>query len=149
VPWLFYFKGRPLKGTIWGGENYKRLLMHRGRVDYTGGVHMGTVPKEGYRSKYIKEVDGNVVHHLWMQNYSEWLRKHRRYLTLEGRNRYDRGDRAGRRSILTTGPKAFCNSYFRKKGYRDGSRGFFLSLFWAWYNFRSLQELLKEQRKHA
>jgi glycosyltransferase involved in cell wall biosynthesis len=149
VPWLFYFRGKPLKGTVWGGANEKRLLLHRKRVVYTGGVHRGTIPKQGFGSEHVPRRGQNVVHHLWMRGYRDWLEKHLRYMTLEGPNRYEKGDRVGLKGVILAAPKGLIDCYLVKKGYRDGVRGVILSLFWSWYNFRGLLALYREQKRHV
>ena len=63
VPLQFYFKKRKLKGTIWGGKNYRVLLVHIDRFNFTSDVHRGRRLKEGFKAYKIEHQDDNVVHH--------------------------------------------------------------------------------------
>src|SRR5581483_6595043 len=40
-PWQFYFRDRPLRGTVWGGISRKRTLARRGGADLRPTVHSG------------------------------------------------------------------------------------------------------------
>src|SRR5438309_1787459 len=40
-PWQFYFRGKPLRGTFWGGVNRKRTLTRRGAAELRPTVHSG------------------------------------------------------------------------------------------------------------
>jgi glycosyltransferase involved in cell wall biosynthesis len=148
VPWRFYFDGRPLKGTAWGGRS-RILLVHRMRVTFTGAVHQGLVVQAPFRTLPIAERANNVVHHLWMRDRRQWLAKHRRYLELEGSDRYERGERVGIGRLVAGPAYAFAASLLLKGGWREGRRGVYLSLFWAWYRHRTLQALRREQKRRV
>lgn len=141
VPCQFYFRDRPLRGTVWGGVLERRLLVHRQRARLKPHVHQDVDPLDGYRAVSIPFTGGNLLHHLWMTGYRQWLDKHRRYAELEGPVRYARGERFSLRRMASTVPNSFYYSFVTRGGYRDGAVGFFLSLFWAWYNAKTLWSL--------
>jgi hypothetical protein len=92
----------------------------------------------------------NAIEHYWVDGYRDFLRKHRRYLTLEGRDRAAAGEITGARSVLAAPFAGFRESFLRERGYRDGLRGLGLSALWGGYRAASELALLRELRKpHA
>lgn len=146
VPWVFYFKNHALKGTPWGGNNYRLLIFNRSRYIISGKVHAGRTVLPPYKDYYIPYKDGNVDHHYWMLSYKQLLEKHKRYLKLEPKSRYDSGIRSSIKRVRLISFWQFKYSFIQKKGYKDGMVGFFLSLFWAWYQFRAEVGLYKYQK---
>lgn len=152
VPILFYMRKRALKGTVWGGDNSRPLLINKQRVVFSPHVHAGIRIKEGYKVQTLpfNGTRTNVDHHLWMSSYSQLFEKHHRYLKKEGDARYARGERFSFKNLMVRTSKAFYYSFFYKKGYQDGLTGFALSLFWAYYNWRiqfSIRRIEKQQKQ--
>jgi len=139
VPWVFFFKKRRLKGTIWGGINERVYLVHLDRFVFSGSVHRGRKVKEGYLSyniKYDPERD-NVIYHYWMQTYRQLIQKHKRYIQQECEYRYKMGEKSSLKTIIIKSLGSFKSCFWNRKGYKDGVVGLFLSVFWAWYTTKS------------
>jgi len=147
VPWLNHVHGRVLRGTVWGGfERRKRLLMHRDRVKLNTLVHSDYFDlKPKYKVFDIPAKKNNFLIHYWLNDYRVFIAKHRRYLKLEPEARLAPGELASYRGVLLAPWRNFKESFLTKKGYKDGLRGFFLSLLWAWYNTDALIRLKREQ----
>jgi glycosyltransferase involved in cell wall biosynthesis len=145
-PWQFYFRGRSLRGTIWGDVTRKRTLARRGAADLRPTVHSGTRVPAGYRAVDIPFSGDNAIAHYWATGYRSLIAKHWRYLTLEGRDRYEQGMITGYRDILRTPFPKFYESFVTRRGYRDGLTGFALSLVWAAYSTGAKVALLRELR---
>lgn len=148
LPWLFYFKDHALKGTYWGGVNYKRGTMyHRHRVTHVQHVHHRPTAHDGFESRVIPWEGDNVLHHYWMTSYAKFVEKHLRYIKLEGPRRQHAGQKfAWWRTIWDTG-FSFAWSLIRRHGYKDGMVGVGLSGLYAWYvgsSWLSLRRLEKE-----
>lgn len=149
APMQYYFKHRPLKGTIWGGITNRQLLVHRKRAHFRPLVNTPITIKKGSSLFYWPYKNG-LIHHYWMSSYREFFAKHRRYLKKEAHARYNRGERVGYIGIFLSPWRSFYDSFFEKKGYMDGLTGLFLSMFWAWYNSSALIRLKRYQlRKGA
>lgn len=148
-PRQFHFRGRPLRGTVWGGVREKRTLARRGGADLRPTVHSGTRPRDGFRTQEIPYTGDNAIAHYWASGYRELLRKHRRYLALEGPDRYSQGLVTGIRDILGTPVPAFWESFVADRGYADGSTGLLLSVLWAAYSTGAKISLLRELRNHG
>lgn len=145
VPTTNYFKGRPLRGTIWGGVRIRRLLIHRDRVTVDPGVHGPIKIHHGYRMAEVEKRDDNAVRHYWMASYSQWFEKHNRYLRLEGASRLARGEHFNARELTHAVWRPFYHSFVTRRGYRDGIVGVVLSAFWSWYNVRALLALRRAE----
>lgn len=149
APWLFYFNKRRLKGTAWGGINRRVLMVNNRRFEFSAQIHVGRKLKEGYRYMDIAMKETNVIHHYWMQGYRKLLEKHLRYLRNEGEARYNSGARTTVKTIFTEPLRALKYSFITKQGYKDGLPGFFLSVFWAWYQTAANIGLYKFQKKNS
>jgi glycosyltransferase involved in cell wall biosynthesis len=146
-PWQFYFRGRPLRGTIWGDVSRKRTLARRGSADLRPTVHSGTRVPAGYRAADIPFSGDNAIAHYWAPGYRALVAKHWRYLKLEGQDRYEQGMITGYRDVLRTPWPKFYESFVTRRGYRDGLTGFALSLVWAAYSTGAKVALLRELRR--
>ena len=150
VPWRNYFKERPLKGTVWGGnERSKRVLIHRQRTEPVVRVHLNFSLKDGHIIRHILPSEENVLDHYWFRSWRAHWEKHRRYVLFEGEAKYANGERYRTRQLMTVVPAKFWESFIVNKGYLDGRTGLSLSLFWVWYNFASLLSLRKYEQEES
>lgn len=147
APIRFYFGGRPLRGTVWGGENRRRLLVRRSGVELSGMVFGGTHVKAGFRSLELPFSDDTAIRHHWVSGYGDWIRKHRRYLGLQPRDRFGAGHVTGLRAIGAMPARSFYDSLVTRRGYRDGVTGFALSALWAAFTTASEIALFRELRR--
>jgi glycosyltransferase involved in cell wall biosynthesis len=146
-PWQFHFRGKPLRGTIWGGIGRKRTLARRGAAELRPTVHSGTTLREGHRAEQVPYTGDNAIAHYWAPGYRSLLAKHWRYLKLEGPDRYSHGLVTGYKDILRTPGKSFYESFVARRGFRDGLTGLALSLVWAGYSTGAKIALLRELRR--
>jgi glycosyltransferase involved in cell wall biosynthesis len=144
APRQYYFKGRPLRGTVWGGPNRRHLLIRRDAVELTPTIWGGMRIKDGFRTIALPFTEQTAIAHRWASGYVALLERQRRYLRLERVDRADAGEVTGWRTILTMPARAFRESFLSKGGYRDGITGFLLSLFWASFRTRGELALLRE-----
>ncbi len=147
VPLRYYFKNRLLRGTMWGGINYRVYIIHKNRFTFSNEVHRGRHINNGFENYDIQYSYNNYIEHYWMQSYKQLFEKHMRYIKKEGESRYNKGQRFLFKSILSSPYRAFKDSFISKKGYLDFFVGFFLSLFWGWYETMSNISLYDYQRK--
>jgi glycosyltransferase involved in cell wall biosynthesis len=139
APRQYFFKGRPLRGTVWGGPNKRRLLVRRSAVELTPAIWGGMQIRPGYHVRELPFSANSAIAHYWAGSYRELISRHRRYLRLEPVDRERAGEITGYRKVLQTPWQSFRESFVAKQGYRDGFRGLALSIFWA--VFRTLGEL--------
>ena len=149
VPRRYHFRGRVLRGTVWGGLGGKPLVIRRSGTDFVPEVHRGLQLRPGYRFESI-EFDGrNAIAHHWLSGYREFVEKHLRYLRFEGESRAFMGEITGFRALLGTPYRAFTESYVQRKGRLDGFDGLMLSILYALYRTASDVELIRELRRRG
>jgi glycosyltransferase involved in cell wall biosynthesis len=149
APTQRYFAGRPLRGTAWGGVQKDRLLANRRLVEFPTAVHRRLIRKEGARDAEIPPDGDNAIRHYWVDGYGTFVRRHLRYMRLEGTDRAEGGEITGPRAIAATPLRSFRDSFFRDRGWRDGPRGLALSLLYALYKTGAELMLLREVRRRG
>ncbi len=147
VPWIFFFGGKMLKGTQWGGIQRRIYLVNLNRFYFTNHVHRGRHLKEQFDMLPLEYRGENYLEHYWMQNIFQLLKKHIRYLKLEDKSLYDSGMRTNLNQILCMPLTSFKESFIIKQGYRDSFTGLFLSFFWAWYRTAAYIKLWQYQKQ--
>ncbi len=147
APWLFYFKQKKLKGTMWGSGKYRPILFNLDGVTLTPYVHLGVRVQPGFKEEQVGNFENAGIIHYWSNSFSELFKKHKRYAEREGPSRYDHGDRyPGLYRHLRSSILAGYASFVIYRGYRDGLNGLLLSMLWGWYTFVSMSSLHKYQK---
>lgn len=149
LPHQYYFLGKPLFSTVWGGIMYSPKVFHKERVDISQHVHQAFSLRKSYVSTCIEgtlETPVNTIRHYWIDSYSQLIEKHRRYIRLEGQTRHARGEVFSWRRMVVETTHALLFSLIKKRGYNQGFVGAFLSIFWAWYTAKSLLSLRQYER---
>jgi hypothetical protein len=146
-PIQYYFAGKPLSGTAWGGIRIARVAARRDLIEFPTTVHGKLTRKPGTRDVTIPFSGDNAIEHYWAVGYGQVTEKHRRYLRLEGAARAAAGETTSMRRLLATPLAAFHDSYVRQHGYRDGLRGLVLSAVWSTYRTGVQGALLHEVRQ--
>lgn len=149
APIAYLLRGRPLRGTVWGGTGARPLLVRRSAVELSTDVHVTFTLREGYRGIHIEATGDNVIRHDWAPTYRQWIAKHRRYIPLEGRTRASRGYITGYRGVARAPWSAFRHNFVHRRGYQDGVRGLVVSVLWALYSLGAEVALFRELRRRA
>ncbi len=149
VPWQFYFKGRKLKGTTWGGILTKMLLINTEGYVFTGKVHDKGFIKQGYLLHQIVFKGANYIQHYWMVSYHQLIEKHKRYILKEGERMFSNGLKYRLSVHIKNSLLAFRYSYLVRKGYKEGLTGLYLSFFWSWYVYSCWKSLFVYQRRFS
>ena len=147
APRQYYFADRPLRGTVWGGPNRRRLLVHRGRVELTPTIWGGMRILPGNRTVELPFTPETAIVHRWATGYGDLIERHRRYLKLEPVDREAAGEITGWRSVLLMPWRSFHESYVTRHGYWDGLTGLGLSVFFAVFRTTGEFALLQRLRR--
>lgn len=147
APRIFYFRERALLGTVWGGVGGKPLVVQRSRVEFIPAVHHGMRALPGYRFEGMPKTGDNAIKHYWVSGYREFIRKHVRYVQIEGPARALTGEITGFRALVRTPGRSFRQSFVTREGYRDGFQGFALSVLYSIYRTASDIQLIRELRR--
>jgi glycosyltransferase involved in cell wall biosynthesis len=146
APRQYYFAGRRLEGTVWGGPNRRRLLVRRDAVELTPTIWGGMRIEPGYRVLELPFTAETAIAHYWAEGYRELVERHRRYLRLEPADRANAGEVTGYRAVANAPWRSFRESFVERQGYRDGLTGLGLSGFWALFRTAGEIALLRELR---
>jgi len=138
VPWIFYFKKKRLRNTIWGGVKYKRIIFNRDRVVFNDIVHDGAQIIDGIKTTIRSD---HALHHYWMESYNQLIEKHKRYIMAEGEKRFLNKEKYSFLKKFYESSKALGGNLFYYKGILGGPRDWFLSFFYAWYVWESNNSL--------
>jgi glycosyltransferase involved in cell wall biosynthesis len=149
APRQYYFGGRALRGTVWGGPNKRRLLVRRSAVELTPTIWGGMKIKPGYRILELPFTAETAIAHRWASSYRELVARHRKYVRLEAADRAAAGEVTGVRAVVATPWRSFRESFLEKRGYRDGATGLALSLFWSAFRTSCEVALLVRLRRGA
>lgn len=134
IPFLHYLLGAPLYHTGWGPEQERHArFFRRGAMIPTDRIHAYLQRAEGVRSVRLPMSDELAVHHLNYLDANHFLHKLNRYTDVEAAQRFALGERATPARALWGGAREFLRRFVRHRGYRDGWRGFYLSLFMGFY----------------
>jgi glycosyltransferase involved in cell wall biosynthesis len=149
VPTVYHFRGRPLRGTIWGGISLKPFVARKSGVDFVPIVHRGYRLRPGFEKLVIPHEGDNAIRHHWMSGYREFLASHLHYVRIEGRARALNGEIVGYRAAARTPLHAFYTSFVKQQGYLDGLRGLVLSVLYALYRTGSDLSLIRYLKRHG
>lgn len=137
IPFQYYFLNEKLDNTVWGGIIYGSRLSHKARTVLEAQVHRTHQCKDGFQVYTIKFNGHNFVAHYWIDSYSQLFSKHERYLKMEGKARFTRGEKFSWKNLLRQTWENFKAGFVYKSGWRGGWPGWFLSFFYAQYEARS------------
>ena len=146
LPLQYYFLGKRLRYTIWGGTKFLIRVVHKRRVEFNSQVHGPISLKEGFLSTQWQSRQDVCIKHFWIDSYGQLLKKHWRYMQKEGEARYLRGQRFSLRRSLNEIFHALKYNLIDCQGLRGGFLGIFLSLFYGWYVSMSIGSLMKHQK---
>ncbi|HEX7158707.1 MAG TPA: hypothetical protein VF214_06820, partial [Edaphobacter sp.] len=119
-------------------------LFRKGSVVLSDRMHAHIHPAPNSRvANFPYENDDLAIHHFNYLDTAQFIEKLNRYTSIEGQQGAERGERVGKLKALIGSMLAFVDRYIRKRGYRDGWRGFYLSGLMAayrWISYTKLQE---------
>jgi glycosyltransferase involved in cell wall biosynthesis len=142
VPRENYSLGSLIRYTGWGPEDDAHArFFRRGYLVASSRVHHDFELVPGARVTRLAYQEGRAIIHFNYLDSEQFIEKLNRYTTLEAREAQARGERASRGFALLHAAKEFAWRYWKRRGYRDGWRGFYLSLFMAFYRLASCAKL--------
>lgn len=148
IPFQYYFLGKPIKRTVWGGTRYFRnKVFNKNRINFENKVHVSFMPKPQFNIGKIMSTGENEVAHYWVDSFQDLFEKHERYLKSEGKSRYDRGERYSFKFWIISTFKALYSGLIRKRGIIGTPTELFLSFYYPWYISQSILELKKFEKK--
>lgn len=94
----------------------------------------------------VEDVSGEMIHYSF-RDMTHMIDKINLYSTLEAREKFENKKQISKLGVFTHAISAFLRVYISRKGFRDGTGGFFISFCYSMVSFLSLLKLLKLQKK--
>jgi glycosyltransferase involved in cell wall biosynthesis len=142
---LNFMFGQPLQHTGWGPYQDKHPRFFKaGFVQLDDEIHNFLKPIPKARLLELPYIPGQTIVHFNYLDIAQFIEKMNRYTSIEARQVFEQGEQVAPFQGLVRAARGFFRRYVKLSGYRDGWRGFYLSLFWAFYRlvvFAKLTEI--------
>ena len=146
IPYQYYFAGKPLIGTVWGGLRYHRRLFRPAAVVMQANVHLKDELAPGFS---LSRLEGPPVQHLWADTISEISKKHARYVEAEGAAMYASGLRWSRRRQARAMAGALYANVVKQPAWKDGRSGLRLAAVFLAYVYGRWESLRRYELQHG
>ena len=140
MPRVSFYFGRWMRTTDMYPD-YQLRLYDRRKARWDGKYVHESVRADGTVG-YLK----NDLQHYPYRDLSEHLIRMDRYTTLAARQMHEEGRRTSAMGMLTYAKLAFLRNYILKRGFRDGTAGFVISLVNSYYVFLKFAKLWELQK---
>lgn len=132
IPFRHYILGSCAEYTGWGYTPLPRFF-RKDSVYFTGILHDYMHRMDGARAIKLDSKRENCIEHFAYRDSSHFAEKLNRYTTIEAMHLYDGRVPYSSFRLLASASREFVRRYFLGKGYKEGVRGFSLSLMMAFY----------------
>jgi glycosyltransferase involved in cell wall biosynthesis len=134
IPMVNHLLGAPLRATGWGPDQDRHLrFFRRGMVTATSDIHDYLRATAGARILDLPASPDQSLIHFNYVDVVHFVEKLNRYTSIEAAAAAARGERSSRIRAIVAASREFLRRYFKARGYRDGWRGFYLSILMAGY----------------
>lgn len=142
IPRLNYLLGAALQRTGWGPmQDLQWRFFRPGCMEASEAIHNGLRPVANARVLALNDAPDLAIVHFVYLDVEHFLAKLNRYTTVEALQARERGGHVTPLGALARALKEFLARYLRHGGFRDGWRGFYLSLLMAFYRLVSAAKL--------
>ncbi len=128
IYWINYIFGERIRHSGWGADKHARFF-RRGHMQFTPEIHHFHHPSG--RELLLEARDELMIWHFNYVDIHQWNEKANRYSSVEAQQLVRGGVRFSTWQLLHKPIKEFVRRFLRRRGYRDGWRGFALSLLTA------------------
>lgn len=132
IPFRHYIMGECIEYTGWGYTPLPRFF-RRGAVYFTGIIHDYMHCFDGASLMRLDSHRENCIIHFNYRDATHFVEKLNRYTSIEALNFFERGFHFSYYKLILESLREFYRRYFPGLGYREGVRGFSLSLMMAFY----------------
>jgi len=153
IPWMNYMLGATMKHSGFGPRQSLQLRFFKKHcVKATFAIHNFFHLVPGSRMMALRVEPGLAVAHFAYLDSHQYLEKLNRYTSIEAQQAFERGERITPVAVLVKAAGEFWSHYVTGRGFQDGWRGFYISLFSTFYQIvaaAKLQELTVVGRREA
>jgi len=137
-----YMFGEKVEHSGWGPEQDRHFRFFRkGSLSTTAEIHKYMHPAEGARIHHMRADADHCIVHFNYDDVTQFIEKLNRYTTVEAQQAKAQGQQESGWSTMLKVLGELFNRYLKKGGYRDGWRGFYLSLLMAFYRIGTAAKL--------
>ncbi|MGI0134364.1 MAG: glycosyltransferase family 2 protein, partial [Candidatus Micrarchaeaceae archaeon] len=134
IPRKNYLLGGALNYTGWGPEqDLQTRFFRKDKICASSIAHQDFLPKAKAKVFKLPFRGNNAIIHFPYFDSAHFIEKLNRYTSIEAQQAMDRGERVTLLRAVLRAVNEFVTRYIRLKGYRDGWRGLYLSLFMSFY----------------
>jgi glycosyltransferase involved in cell wall biosynthesis len=142
MPLMSHVLGTPLMHTNCSPRKARMLrFFRRHHVTATSTIHNYLHLVPGSRVLEIKYEPGLTIVHFAYFDSRHFIEKLNRYTNIEARQAFEKGKRITPAGALLRAAKEFAARYIKGRGFQDGWRGFYISLFYAFYRIVAAAKL--------
>jgi glycosyltransferase involved in cell wall biosynthesis len=133
IPFNHYILGDWVRNSGWGYSPLPRLF-RAGSMRFDEQLHGYMHIVDNARVQCLEPHEGACIIHFNYTDSSHFVEKLNRYTSVEADHLYERQEPFSSYALLRSALRAFFGRYIKGKGYKDGVRGFSLSMMMAFYN---------------
>jgi (heptosyl)LPS beta-1,4-glucosyltransferase len=142
IPRMNYMLGTVIRHTGCGATQDRQMRFFRnGFVVGSSVAHLDFEPVEGARIKALSYRGDNAIIHFTYLDSQQFIERLNRYTNIEARQALERGERITPVGALVRAAKEFVGRYIKGRGFQDGWRGFYISLFYTFYKIVTAAKL--------
>lgn len=146
IPHKTYMLGAWIRHTGWWPEYHPRFFK-RQAMRLVGDVHAFMQEDPNARKLILPAEEPLAIQHFAYHDSAHFIEKLNRYTTIEAVQAFEKGKRFSLLRMLGVGFRGFQVRYLSQKGYKDGYRGFFLSLMMGLYRALVYVKLWEHEEK--
>lgn len=132
IPFKTHIMGAWIQHTGWWPDYHPRFFK-KGSIDFVETVHAFMNVSNSARKIHLPEREEYAIEHFAYLDSAHFVTKLNRYTTMEAQHLHDSRRRFSLYRMFAQSGKEFISRYVVCRGYKDGYRGFFLSLMMAFY----------------
>jgi glycosyltransferase involved in cell wall biosynthesis len=132
IPFKHYILGDWVRYTGWGYSHLPRFFL-KGKINFTETIHGYMHKVQDTKVLRLESNDENCIYHFNYTNSAHFVEKLNRYTSIEAHRLYEDKIPFSYGQLIFAALKEFFGRYFAGKGYKEGTRGFSLSVMMAFY----------------
>jgi len=132
IPFKNYLMGAWIRHTGWWPDYHPRFFK-KDKIQFSDMIHSEFVIDKAANKLYLLPTSPNCIEHFAYRDSEHFIAKLNRYTTVEAMNMLQQGRKFSFFRMCVAGIRGFQVRFFNNQGFRDGIRGFFLSLLMGIY----------------
>jgi len=140
IPFKTYIMGAWIKHTGWWPDSHPRFFK-RGKITSTETIQAFINVSKNARKMYLAATEPNAIEHFNYRDSEHFIEKLNRYTTVEAQHLSEAGEPYSLFRMLRSMCHEFRIRFISYRGYKDGYRGFFLSIMMTFYRMATYIKL--------